>query len=287
MTSESSPSAQLQYPAWWPAFVLGGLLAVCLAALGYALHGKPLAEKTLTTLAMPVGLFWLIISGRLMQLLAHRPRIGLTSILLLWLLLTTLGTRPVPRWLTRSIESSVQTYNPSRDGPLDVVVVLGGGTSQGPWRAQASGAGDRLVMAAELYHLNLTKELITTGEVTAGVSDSSPDPSEQTQDLWKRLDVAPQAVRRIGGRNTFEEMQQLKTMWPELSGKRVGLLTSALHLPRAVRLAKAQGLELIPIAADVRTATDDWGLLIFLPNAGNLVDLANVQHELMAGWVSR
>lgn len=287
MTAENCPPPTVPQPAWWPAFLLAAILVCGLATVSFAMHGKPLTEKTLTTLVMPVGMFWAVLTGRLIQLLIRGPRTSAVPLLLLWLALMTLGTRPIPRMLTRSIESSVQTYNPQRDGPLDLVVVLGGGTSQGHWRPQVSGVGDRLVMAAELYHLGLTKELITTGQVTEGVSDLAPDPSEQTLQIWTKLNIAPQSIRKIGGRNTYEEMQQLKQLWPQLAGKRIGILTSALHLPRAVRLAKAQGLEMTPIAADVRTAVDDWGLLNFIPNAGNFCDLASAQHEIMAAWVSR
>ncbi|MCC6510822.1 MAG: YdcF family protein [Pirellulaceae bacterium] len=272
---------------WWPTLIIAALLAVSLASYGYFTHGKPLAEKTLTSLAMPVGALWLLISARLIQLVTRGPRTGMWGLIGLWLLISLLGTRPLPRLLTRWVESRVASYDPARDGGLDVVVVLGGGTSQGTWRPQASGVGDRLVMAAELYHQGLAKQLITTGQVTEGVSDLAPDPSDQTVEIWTKLAIPRTAIEQLGGRNTYEEMQQLKQIWPRLDGKKVGLLTSALHLPRAVRLAQAQGLKLIPIAADVRTAVDDWGLLNFIPGAGNFCELSSTQHEIMAGFVSR
>jgi uncharacterized SAM-binding protein YcdF (DUF218 family) len=273
--------------AWWPALALAATLACLLVAIGYATYGKALAEKTLTALVMPLGIIWLVTSGRIIQLLLRGPRAGFLPLLVLWLTISLFGTRPLPRLLTRWLESSVATYNPKHDGPLDVVVVLGGGTSAGHWRAQASGAGDRLVMAAELYHQGHTKKLITTGRVTAGVSDAAPNPSDQTVEIWTRLGIPAEAIQKLGGRNTAEEMLELKSIWPSLAGQRVGLLTSANHLPRAVRLAKAQGLEVVPVAADVRTAIDDWGLLHFVPQAGNLADLASSQHEIMAAFVSR
>ncbi len=126
-------------------------------------------------------------------------------------------------------------------------------------------------MAAELYHQGLTKELITTGQITEGVSDLVPDPSEQTRIIWTKLNIPPNVIRKIGGRNTYEEMQNLKKIWPELAGKRIGILTSALHLPRAVRLSRAQGLEMTPIAADVRTAVDDMGPFEFYSQRGKLL----------------
>ncbi len=40
-----------------------------------------------------------------------------------------------------------------------------------------------------------------------------------------------------------------------------------------------------PIAADVRTALNEWGLLSFIPNAESFGDLDRAQHEIMAaGW---
>lgn len=60
MTTEDCTAPEYRAPAWWPAFVWAAAFAFALAALGYVLHGKPLAEKTLTTLAMPIGGLWLI-----------------------------------------------------------------------------------------------------------------------------------------------------------------------------------------------------------------------------------
>ncbi len=287
MPDQDGPYTNHQPPPWWPALIIAAVFAICLAAIGYAMHGKPLAEKTLTTLMMPVGMFWVVLTGRLLQLLVRPSRGGIMPVLLLWCALMAFGTRPLPRWLTSSIESSVKSYEPQRDGPLDAIVVLGGGTTQGRWRPQVGGSGDRLVLAAELYHLGMTKLLVTTGDITEGVSDHSPDPSEQTVEIWTKLGIDSAAIRSIGGRNTFEEMQQVKEIWSELPGKKVGLLTSALHLPRAVRLARSQGLEMTPIAADVRTALNEWGLLSFIPNAESFGDLARAQHEIMAAWVGR
>lgn len=291
-SSSAAPNGDLnshrdRHVSWRPALAIAVALGLLLVAFGYATYGKPLAEKTLTALVMPLGTIWLVCSGRIAQLLLRGPRTGLTPLVALWLVISVCGTRPLPRLVTRWLEASVSTYEPSRDGALDVIVVLGGGTSAGHWRAQASGAGDRLVMAAELYHQGFTKKLITTGRFTEGVSDAAPNPSDQTIEIWTRLAIPADAIQKLGGRNTSEEMIELKRIWPELGGQRVGLLTSANHLPRAVRLAKAQGLDVIPIAADVRTAIDDWGLLHFLPHAGNLAELSSSQHEIMAAFVRR
>lgn len=272
---------------WWPALVLALAFGLFLVVMSWLTLGKPVAEKTATLLVMPIGILWLITSGRCAQL-AMRGRLFRSKMLLaLWSFLYVGGTSPLNIVLAQWLERQEKTYNPATDAPLDIVVVLGGGTSQGDWRAQASSAGDRIVMAAELYHQKLTRRLLTTGEATAGVSRNMVDPTVQTIEIWTKLGIPRDAILTIGGRNTFEEVSNLKKIWPELGVARVGLLTSAGHLPRAMRLARSQQLPAIPVAANVGGPMDSMGWLDFLPHAGNFQSLASKQHEIMAYFVNR
>ncbi len=285
---QANDRAHRCYAPWWPACLFAAILGVALVGFGFATHGKPLAEKTVTALALPVGALWLISSGRLIQLVCMRPRSGLMPVFVLWLLLFTCGTRPLPRWLALQVTSALpQTYEPKRDGKLDVVAVLGGGTSQGYWRPQAAGAGDRLVMAAELYNQGYAKRLITTGEGIEGVTSVEDSPGKQTIEIWTKLGIPREHIQVIGGRNTSEEMVELKKIADQWQGQRFGVLTSDLHLPRAVRLARAQGLDVVPIAADVHTVILEWSLLNFLPSASNLNESSQVIYEILAGLVKR
>lgn len=274
-------------PAWWPALAVAAGIGLLLAGIAFATYGKPLAEKTITALAMPVGGIWLLATGRLVQMLALGRLRDSAATVALWLVLSICGTRPLQSTLTHWLESSVTSYQPSRDGDLDALVVLGGGTTNGPWRAQAGSAGDRVLMAAQLYHQGHARQLITTGEATPGVSKTMISPADQTVEIWTGLGIPRANIMTLGGQNTAAEMANLKSIWEELEGKRVGLLTSALHLPRAMRLARAQGLELVPVAANVKWSPEPFGLLDFIPQAGNFADLAAAQHELMAYLVRR
>ena len=283
----ADPLGSTRWHAWWPAFLIAACLAALLVSVGWITHGKPLAEKTLIALSMPMGVIWLIATGRLLQSLISGSYRNSKMLLGFWLLLMICGTRPLPGWLARYVEGDVVSYDPQHDGPLDVVVVLGGGTSQGPARAQVNGAGDRVVLAAELFHQGLTKQLVTTGEATPGVSAILISPSDQTVEIWTKLGIPRQAIETIGGRNTSEELARLAELKPQLAGPRIGLLTSALHLPRAMRLAGKQHLEVLPIAADQRLHDSPWTLLDFIPSAGRFADLGSCQHELMAKIVGR
>lgn len=266
--------------------LLGGLLA----GAGFLLHGPSGLEKTITKLVMPLGLSWLLLTGWILQsvwLGAWRTAL-LPS--LLWILVTATSCEPISKQLTRYLESQISPTTLSRERPLDVVVVLGGGTNQGRTRAQAASSGDRVLYAAQLFHQGYTKQLITTGSATETLlGESSPDPSAQTIEIWTALGVPREAIQTLPGINTYREIESLsKAMESELAGKQIGVLTSATHLPRAMRLAEARGLNtLIPIAADYRGATQDYRFQDFLPSADSLAQFSRCQHEIMAGFVGR
>ncbi len=246
------------------------------------------AEKAATLTVMPVGLTWTILAGRLIHVtwlgkLRENKRV-LFSVIALWVL----GSPHLADWLVESMENSVpNTYRANIDPPLDVIVVLGGGTNMGPDRAQVAGAGDRVIYAAELFRAGKTKILVTTGQVVSGLSRSETSPAQQTIEIWQKLGIPREAMETFPGRNTFEEISQIKQRVDQLAGRRVGILTSALHLPRAMRLAKAAGLSAIPIAADVRSADNRFIPWEFMPQASNLDRLHFCQIELMARLVAR
>ena len=77
-------------------------------------------------------------------------------------------------------------------------------------------------------------------------------------------------------------------MGDKLAGKSVGILTSASHLPRAMRLAKARGLDdLIPLAADYRVTSSPKTFMSYIPSAGALDQFSRSQREIIARLVNR
>ncbi len=262
-------------------------LALMLVAAGFISAGKSGAEKTLIRLIQPIGLSWLCFTAwttRYTLLNGLRRAIVPWSI---WCLVMFFTTSPFASWCVRRLESSVDSYQPERDGPLAAVVVLGGGTRQGPHRAEAGQAGDRVMYAAQLYLHGHTSRLITTGDATPGISRDTTSPRDQTIEIWTKLNIPPDAIGSLHGINTYQELQSLKEVFAQLSGGRVGVLTSALHLPRAMRLAKAAGLEVVPLAANHEASAEPFTYLDFIPSAGPLNQLSACQHEFMAWFVGR
>lgn len=262
------------------------MMIVC---LGFAFDGKMGLEKTATRLMYPVGAFWLLLGGWFLQSLVARQRQAWAAGGL-WLALTLCSTPPCVDWMTWYLETRTVAFDAKTDPPLDVVVVLGGGTSEGPNRAQAAGAGDRVVLAAQLYHQGHTARLITTGNASPGITGAARrGPIDHTVELWTQLSIPREDIGTLDGLNTFQEIQSLKrAIEQELAGKRIGLLTSASHLPRAMRLANAQGLsQLVPISSDHRYRDQAKSLADYLPGAAAIDQFTRCQHEFMAKLINR
>lgn len=283
---ENAPG-QSSRATWQRVLVTVAVLGFLLVALGVLVGGKSGAEKTMIRLVQPIGFGWLLLTAHCLQnTLVCGLRRTRTS-WLIWFALMFFTTTPFADWCVRRIESSVEAYRPECDGQLAAVVVLGGGTHAGPWRVELASAGDRVMYGAQLYLQKHTQRLITTGDATPGVSRDSSSPREHTLEIWTQLKIPEEAIGSLQGINTFQELQSLKAIFEQFQGGRVGILTSALHLPRAMRLAKAQGLDVVPLAADHIASTQSFTYLDFIPSAGPLCLLAACQHEFMAWLVGR
>lgn len=266
--------------------VIAGCIAAGLAFLGGALNGKAGIEKTLSELCYPVGfVWWLACSSSLFHIAQRRVRLGL-GIGLIAVAVWVCGTAFIPNMIASSLEQSVPNkFDPNQDAPLDTLVVLGGGTTLHETRAQAGTSGDRVVLAAQLFHGGHARRLVTTGLVEGGLGQQTANLGQQTIEIWTRLGIPRDKIDTLPGMNTYQEIQAVKELPPSVHSGRLGVLTSALHLPRAMRLAKAAGISPIPVAADYKVI--EGPRVSVIPTAGNLWIFSAAQHEYMAYFLGR
>jgi len=124
------------------------------------------------------------------------------------------------------------------------------------------------------------------------MNSSGVDPAETSRDILLKLGVPDSAIEISGGRNTSEEMQELSQRF-QTSKSRIGLLTSAWHLPRAVRLANRNGLQPIPLPADFRTGANVEGFTTgqivesMIPNGSALAATWSCAKEYLGMLVGR
>lgn len=191
-------------------------------------------------------------------------------------------------------ESRFVSVEPSANEPFDYVVVLGGGTGIAPdGRAQFGGAGDRVGYAAQLFLAGKAKNLVTTGDtlvltgILARKFEAKYDPSEQTRQIWKELGIPEDAIFELPGQNTWSEMAALKEHPEWWKGKRCGLLTSAFHMPRALKLAERAGVQVSPIGADYRAGKGPFIISDLVPDVGHLERLQIIIKEWIGMTVGR
>jgi uncharacterized SAM-binding protein YcdF (DUF218 family) len=175
-----------------------------------------------------------------------------------------------------------------RAGPSDAVVVLGGGADETPVGAPKLGpAGDRLMLGARLLLTGRTNCLVCAGTPIEGLSRHRRDQGENSAILLKDLGVPDERVIRAFGRNTSEEIRSIKALIGERRWRRVGLVTSAWHMARAMRLARDAQLELQPLPADFRGTLEPWSIIGIIPGGGSFQDGGLACMEILARVVGR
>lgn len=243
---------------------LCGSLAVGAAGAG----GKTMLEKSLTDLASPIGLLWLMLMLMVYFCLVHRQAWPATVGFCCWLVLTACGNSWVSGKLIQSLEAPFQDIDVLELEPMDVVVLLGGGTNTRlNGNPQLTFGGDRVRVGASLFHAELAERLVCSGSQAFGAGADDPHPGQEATEILVSLGVPRESVLLMTGFNTSQEMKSLKKLLADreivdnqspdltsaseaLQGQRIGLVTSAWHMSRALRLAEANGLEVIPVPAD-------------------------------------
>jgi hypothetical protein len=128
-------------------------------------------EKTLALLVMPAGLIWLLILAAALLCLRRRQRAPAGLCLGIAVLYACAGSPYLGRALMGSLERRVAPVSLAALEPFDAVFVLGGGSEQDPAGDPELGpSGDRVFLAARLWHAGKARLLVTSGAARDGVS---------------------------------------------------------------------------------------------------------------------
>ncbi len=269
-------------PGWkplaWGAGV-GGVLAVILLLIDLE------AQKMAARLATPLGLAWLVLFGLTLDLLRNRrwwPG-GLAASC--WLLLTLGGNAWIGAWLLGGLERSVP---PAQANSWDAVAVLGGGTDLTPdGEAQLGSAGDRLRVAYSRMRAGQTPLLVAAGSGLLGADDQR-DLAAETGSLWRSWGVPPPSMLLFSGPvNTRQEIQRLADEAKTRGWTRIGIVSSAWHLPRAMALARRFGLNADPIPADRRGRPAPASPVFIIPCGAGFHDVQLWCTEVLGRMVGR
>ncbi|MCK6548700.1 YdcF family protein [Myxococcota bacterium] len=265
------------------------LLAV-LAAASIPLYRDDLAMQKLPgVLVMPVGLVWLGLLALGVHLVARGLRAQGAAALALFTFLSLAACPAVSTALMRVLESEHPEFDVGDTSKnFDAVLVLGGGaTFRNDGAPMLTDQGDRIAFAARLVRHGRTKVLVASGSTIGGFGDVL-DLSVAAERMWIELGVPPDVIRRSPEpKNTTEELVAFRAMAAREGWTKLGVSSSAWHLPRAMRLARRLGLDVTPIPSDHRGGRASAHPAALVPQAGALRTTQLALWELVGMAVGR
>ncbi len=235
-------------------------------------------SKFLPLVIYPLGLAFLLVAALAWKgNLTRRQRAALFgAALLLW----AGGNRWISLGLARSLE---WRYLPEGDiPPAEAIVLLGGDAFPASPPQPIIQPGQRAFYAAALYRQGKAPRILVSGGSIPWQAGGDPTtPAEQMESVLTLLGVPPEVITlETESRNTAENARYSAAVLERWGVRRVILVTSALHMPRAKALFEAEGVDVIPAPTAFNVTQASWQatfhggwqnlLLGAIPNAASL-----------------
>ena len=223
--------------------------------------------KIFVQLASPLGLFLLLAPVGLLLIYRKRRKLGWTLVGLVfgWLLLWSLPAASV--WLREGLERQTPLRAAADYPTADAIVVLGGGMEgrRSGWRNEPHllAGADRVWFGVQLFRAGRAPVLILSGGNSEWSRTDEPEATAM-ETFVKDLGVPVSAVLlEDRSRNTQENAQYTRQLLVEHHLNTILLVTSAVHMPRALAVFKGLGISVVPAPTDVdaippRTAWQRW-----------------------------
>ena len=202
---------------------------------------------------------------------------------ILWIASTPWVGREMTGYLERQYPAVTVAQTPQ----ADAILVLGGALAGAhpPQRPNfvLGPAADRVWHAARLYRAGKAKWLVISGGNQPGQEMVQAEGDAIAQMLGE-LGVPASALRReTASRTTLENAQRVRAVLDSVGARRILLVTSAQHMPRAVKtFAKVWAgseIEVIPSSADVQVTEEHHPWKLWLPSLEALNSVSKALKE--------
>lgn len=242
-----------------------------------------LAKKLISALVLPpTGLLLLALFG--LGLARRHPRTGRGIAAFAVLALLALSMPPVADALMRSLEDH-PPISAADLGRVQAIVVLGGGN----YPAAPEYGGDTVsswTLERVRYGVHLQRRSGLPLLVTGGAPFGGRPEGETMKEAAERDFGAKVKWVEAGSADTAENALYSARMLKADNVRRIALVSQAWHLPRAVALFEAQGIEAVAAPTGFSTRSPS-GFKQALPSINALAASTTALHEWLGRFVAR
>lgn len=245
-------------------------------------------SKFVIALISPLGAALFLSGCALLLGLFRFRRLAWTVGLFVWIWLGVWSLPVASDRLRATLEGQFPPVTVSALPVVDAIVVLGGGVtppSMGSDMPNLEGGADRVWFGVRLFHAGKAPLVVLSG-------GSDPEYSAFSEAESMALFMGGLGVDRdvllleSASRNTTQNAVFTAALLAERGINRILLVTSALHMPRAVARFEEAGMIVIPAPTDhevlLRPGWQRW-----LPDTGALDGSARAMKEWVGFWVGR
>lgn len=215
-----------------------------------------LIKNTLNFLLIPLNVFWICVV--LAWIFRHRKKKWAFRILsfgIVWIFIT--GTKYVPDLMVYNLERQYKSVTPDSTMKRFPIMVLGGGSvhdvQMAPQDRLSPGSLSRLNEGIRLYYLMQKPTMVFSGfSSNNGITQASI-----TRDAAIALHIPKEKIIILEKPSTTEEEALSFKQYFGSGQRKLVLVTSDIHLPRAMYLFRKAGLNPIAAPADPILRTDN------------------------------
>lgn len=214
-------------------------------------------QKLVWWALQPANLVFLVLCAGVALLWTRKVRQGKVLLTLLLLFLGALALFPVTAFLAKPLEGHFPTRTPPTQ--VDGIIVLGGAVHPRLTQAHAQPAlndgAERMTTFVELAQRYPEAKLLFTGGSSA-LMGSSLSEAEVARHFFEPYGLTERVLYEDRSRDTFENALLSQRLATPSDQETWLLVTSALHMPRAVGVFRKVGWSVLPYPVDFRSTGD-------------------------------
>jgi len=246
--------------------------------------------KTVLQFTQPLCLIWLLLGLWLLRLFWTRRCRGLWMPASSWLLLTVISCTPIASILLASLEDQVPKVQLDQLPAADAILCLGGGAEPSlsePMGFHLKIGADRLSTALTIAAAGKAPLLILSGGgySRAGRMFSEADAVRDHLAAHVPLKIQLHSIGTCS--DTHDEAVKVAELMKQRGLKRLLLVTSASHMPRAMATFSRAGVQMIPVPCNYLSSLNHLGDLhwFHLPGYHGFEIFAFWMHEVIGHYV--